>query len=322
MFATRVVHEAHDGRDAYCKFATIENFIAGYWAFINRAPYSGWESHVDTGGDFIDFIGPIYTPSAGYAAKVRALEPEAIRMLDAATGAGPSTSTTGARKLGTIILDPGHGGVAKVGGSSPNNAISVSGVKEKKLTLDFCMILRDALTDQAKAAGEQIKVVMTRTSDVNVGIGDRAALAGKHKAKALLCIHFNGAADKKVRGAETYFAAAENGNTNLAADKAFAGAVQSAWMKGLKAIDPAAKDRGLKPDTQCTHGVLGLLKDHALGNGNRTDKCVAAYMEAEFITNPNVDKLLISGADAVANRTKVLGTLAAEIRKQMAALPG
>ncbi|NEJ47645.1 glucosaminidase domain-containing protein, partial [Rhizobium leguminosarum] len=47
-FATRIQYEAHDGVDFYCKFATIENFITGYWVFLNRSPYSGWEAHVST----------------------------------------------------------------------------------------------------------------------------------------------------------------------------------------------------------------------------------------------------------------------------------
>ena len=41
-FATKVEFEAHDGVDFYCKFATLENFINGYWRFLERAPYSGW----------------------------------------------------------------------------------------------------------------------------------------------------------------------------------------------------------------------------------------------------------------------------------------
>src|SRR5262245_53019027 len=39
-----------------------------------------------------------------------------------------------AGKKGTIVIDPGHGGNAEVGGSSHNNATSPSGVLEKTLT--------------------------------------------------------------------------------------------------------------------------------------------------------------------------------------------
>ncbi|TVV72053.1 glucosaminidase domain-containing protein [Sphingomonas solaris] len=37
-FATRVDHAAHDGADAYCRFASVEAFIGGYWAFLARRP--------------------------------------------------------------------------------------------------------------------------------------------------------------------------------------------------------------------------------------------------------------------------------------------
>jgi N-acetylmuramoyl-L-alanine amidase len=315
LFATKVMFTAHDGPDAYCKFATLEQFISGYWAFIDRAPYSGWETHIATPEDYIRFIGPIYTPSAGYADKVIALMPEAAAML--LEGASPATGSSGAKDIGTLVLDPGHGGTAIVGGSSPNNAISVSGVKEKKLALDFCLILRDLLIAQANAAGQKIKVVLTRTSDVNVGIAQRAALAGTHQASAFVCLHFNGGV-ASAQGAETFFAAAANGNLNEAEDKAFATGVHAGLIAGMRAIHPTAKDRGVKPDNQTGPGVLGVLRDTALGNTGRPKKCLGAYIEAEFITNPTIDKLLISGPNALANRTKLLDSVAKAIRGEMA----
>ncbi|AHE53903.1 N-acetylmuramoyl-L-alanine amidase [Sphingomonas sanxanigenens] len=322
-YASKVRYEAHDGVDNYCGFATLEGFIAGYWAFIGRAPYTGWESNVDTPERFIRFIGPVYTPSTGYAEAVIKLMPEAQALLSAASdaGAAEATPTSPVKDLGTLILDPGHGGTTKVGGSSPNNAISVSGVKEKKLALDFCLILRDLLIAQAAAAKQTIKVVLTRTTDVNVGIAARAAFASTHKAKALVVIHFNGSTNAAASGAETFFAAASNGNTNLADDKAFATAVHAGLLKGLRAVNPATKDRGVKPDDQTGPGALGVLRDTALGNTNRPKKCVACYIEAEFITNRTVDKLLVSGPDAIANRTAVLADVAKAIRGHMAGLP-
>ena len=314
--ATKVKYKAHDGEADYCKFATLENFVRGYWVFINRSPYSGWETHVATPEDYIRFIGPIYTPTSGYAEKVIALMPEAAKLL--AEGAAPVMGpTAGAIDLGTVVLDPGHGGETTVGGSSPNNAISYSGVKEKKLALDFCLILRDEFMKQASAANQTINVVMTRTTDKNVGIADRAALAGANKARAFVCLHFNGHADRAITGAETFYAAASNGNVNEAQDKAFAGAVHAGLMAGMKAINPAAKDRGLKPDTATGKKVLGVLRDTSLGNVGRPKPCLGAYIEAEFITNKQIDTLLVSGPDAVPNRTKVMAAVAKAIRAQL-----
>lgn len=313
-YATPVSYEAHDGVDKYCKFATIESFINGYWAFINRAPYSGWEEHVSSGEEYIKFIGPIYTPSAGYVDKVLALVPEAKELLDNASATPVITAeTTTLPLLGTIVLDPGHGGTSTVGGSSPNNAISASGVKEKKLTLDFCLILQDSLKKAAAKKSKQIKVVLTRTGDVNVGVVARAKFAATHQADLFLCIHFNGSGDKTVRGVETFFRAKVNVNLNLAEDMDFANVVNASLFDSLNSLGTGAKNRGVKPDTQTGPGKLGVMNDNSLGNNTRPIMCRSCYVELEFITNPPVDKLLISGPSALGNRQVIMNNLAKTI---------
>jgi N-acetylmuramoyl-L-alanine amidase len=325
-FATKVKYEAHDGADFYCQFATLESFINGYWAFLNRSPYSGWESNVSTPEQFINFIGPIYTPGPKYADKVLKLLPEAEDRLKAVSTSGvvvSLASNAAAKDLGTIVIDPGHGGTKNLPGSDANHAISVSGVKEKKLTLDFCLILRDEIIRQAGKKGEKVQVVLTRDADVNVSGYNRAQFALQHLAKLFLCIHFNGWDTTAMRGTETYYRAKENGNINLAEDMAFAQAVQGALYDTLKGLDPGAKDRGIKPDNSGNpkYPGFGVLNDKSLGNDKRPDPCRAAYIEAEFITNPAVDKLLISGADAISNRTKAMAAVAKACLDQMRSIP-
>lgn len=304
-FATRVDHAAHDGRDGYCSFLSIAAFIAGYWAFLARRPYAGWEGFADDPEGFIRFIGPIYTPTPGYADRVLALLPEAERLLAQVD-------------LGTIVLDPGHGGAANLPGSSANNAVSALGVTEKALTLAFGLTLRDALRDQARAAGERLTVLLTRDADVNLAGAARAGLAGRAGARAFLSLHFNGAGDRTLRGTETFWRAAENGNVNTAPDITFARAVQAGLMAGWRAIDPAARDRGAKPDTRSGPRALGVLNDRALGNVGRARPAVAALAEIEFITHPGVDRLIASGAAADANRAVIAASLATAIRGAMA----
>jgi N-acetylmuramoyl-L-alanine amidase len=305
--ATKISFEAHDGVDFYCKFATLESFIKGYWAFINRAPYNGWKDHAASGEDYIKFIGPIYTPTAGYADKVLQLVPEAKALLESAGSGDPIPIPTGA-SLGTIVIDPGHGGDADLGGSKANNATSLSGVKEKKLTLDFCLNLRDSLEKEAAAKGKPIKVVLTRTVDKNVGIRDRAKFAKTHEADLFLCLHFNGHENKTIRGVETFFRDQNNLNRNEDID--FANKVNKSLFDSLKAIGPGATNRGVKPDTLSGPGSLVVIKDEHLGNQNGHVKCRACYVELEFITNPKVDELLVSGPNAEQNRGVVMGNLA------------
>jgi N-acetylmuramoyl-L-alanine amidase len=45
--------------------------------------------------------------------------------------------------------------------------------------------------------------------------------------------------------------------------------------------------------------------------------CKSAYIEAEFITNRAVDRLLVSGDDVIANRTKLMAAIAKVIRAHM-----
>ena len=222
--------------------------------------------------------------------------------------AGPITATATLPSLGTIVLDPGHGGTANLAGSKANNATSFSGVKEKQLTLQFCQILQESLQKLAQQKNKQIKVILTRTKDVNVGIRARAKFASTHKANLFICLHFNGLENRSVRGVETFFRA--NGNLNRQQDLDFATVVNDSLFASLKSIDAQAKNRGVKPDTSSGPGGLAIIKDELLGNVNRPDKCRACYVELEFITNQKVDNLLISGPNALPNRSLVMGNLA------------
>jgi len=79
-FATKVWYEAHDGGEFYCKFASLEDFVAGYWLRLDRHPsYAGWRNRAATPEGFFGFIADIWAPPAGnpgYKPKVLALYAE------------------------------------------------------------------------------------------------------------------------------------------------------------------------------------------------------------------------------------------------------
>ena len=84
-FATPVDYAAHDGPDKYCAFADVGAFVAGYWRFLGRAPYAGWEERANDDEEFIEFVGAIYCPGCvGYAEKVLNLRGEARTLLGGA----------------------------------------------------------------------------------------------------------------------------------------------------------------------------------------------------------------------------------------------
>src|SRR6516162_4810546 len=64
-----------------------------------------------------------------------------------------------------IVIDPGHGGI-------DNGTRAASGEMEKTIVLEFCLTLRDKIEKVGK-----YRVVMTRTEDNFVPLGDRVALA-------------------------------------------------------------------------------------------------------------------------------------------------
>jgi N-acetylmuramoyl-L-alanine amidase len=203
-------------------------------------------------------------------------------------------------KTGTIVIDPGHGGLHDVGGSSHNNAISASGVLEKNIVLRMAFLVREQLALQAAAGGHNLTVFMTRDKDVNLGLAARADVAKKNKADLFLSIHCNGF-NKKTRGTETLISPASV-NPHHTADRAFAQQIQSAVFGAISHHDAKAVDRKVKDQK------LGVLKRADLGSKTR-----GCLLELEFIDVKAVDELLNIGP----NSPQVRKEIAEEIAKEM-----
>jgi N-acetylmuramoyl-L-alanine amidase len=131
--------------------------------------------------------------------------------------------------MSIVVIDPGHGGSKSVGGSSPNNAVSPSGLLEKDLTLDIAL----RLAPLVEARGHQ--VFLTRDTDVNAGLSQRAQVARDREAVAFLSIHLNGF-DGRVQGTET-FVHSNSGEVSTALAK---------FVQRLVLAVTAHPDRGVK----------------------------------------------------------------------------
>lgn len=82
QMASPIVYNAHDGVTKYVKFPSVDIFIEGYWHFINRYPYKGWEKYKEDGEGFLRHIVKSgYCPDAGYVQKVLSLHKEAKELL-------------------------------------------------------------------------------------------------------------------------------------------------------------------------------------------------------------------------------------------------
>ncbi|WP_407520654.1 N-acetylmuramoyl-L-alanine amidase [Methylobacterium oryzisoli] len=118
--------------------------------------------------------------------------------------------------MATIVLDPGHGGKHKIGGSSPNNATGPNGLKEKKVTLKVGIAAKKALD------GSGHTVILTRDEDENLGIVERAKVAKDNDAAVFISIHFNApGGSTPAQGTETWI-----GTGHTAMSRGLADAVQ------------------------------------------------------------------------------------------------
>lgn len=165
-----------------------------------------------------------------------------------------------------VVLDPGHGGTAKIGGSSPNNAQGPNGLQEKDLTLDLA-------TRTAALLSASARVIMTRTSDVNLSLADRAAVARANQADVFVSIHLNGFHDASVDGTEVWISRSASDASTQLADEV---------LTELAAVTQAP-NRGVR---RSDLGVL-LPARHAPA----TAACLA---EVAFLTNPGEARRLAS----------------------------
>jgi len=97
------------------------------------------------------------------------------------------------RGLRTVVIDPGHGG-------AETGAIGPAGTMEKELTLAISRALAERLSSELG-----VRVALTRTDDVDLGLVERSAFANQNKADLFLSVHLNSTARGDARGAETYF---------------------------------------------------------------------------------------------------------------------
>lgn len=168
--------------------------------------------------------------------------------------------------MAIIVLDPGHGGTAKLGGSSPNNAVSrPRGLLEKHLTLAVARRAKAAL----QAAGHA--VWLTREEDVNVALSARAGLAARKRADVFVSIHFNGWTTPTAQGTETFsWPGAPSRSERLS---------RAVLAEAVKAT--GHRNRGAKTET---FGVIDPARHLAI--------TAACLVELSFITDPAEDARL------------------------------
>ena len=173
----------------------------------------------------------------------------------------------------TILIDPGHGGVD----------IGASGVmsREKDLTLQIALRLQRILNKMG------YRVYVTRNTDRKIELVDRARAGNSIKADLFISIHMNAAANRSVRGIETFALTApgapSSGSSKVGYDKhpgnsALWNSYALAWNVQNQLVTKLnAADRGVK---QARFVVL------------RESRCPSILIECGFISNRYDEKLL------------------------------
>lgn len=190
------------------------------------------------------------------------------------------------RLVGTIVLDPGHGGM-------DGGAVSEDGIIEKDLNLQLALKLRDMLV------AEGFDVVMTRETDVSIHDPDkttihaqkesdlvnRVALANSYPDAVLVSIHMNKFTQTKYWGAQVFY------SKNHEESAAIAGLIQSQIKENLqpenhREIKPAGKEIYLLskvtiPAVIVECGFLSNAQDAAnLSNPDYQDKFAGCIRDA------------------------------------------
>ena len=116
-----------------------------------------------------------------------------------ATGPGPlaPTARDTSKSFSTVVVDAGHGG-------KDNGAYRKFGGAEKLATLDVAKRLSRKLHES------DLKIVMTRSTDVFIPLEQRVAIENAQKNSIFVSIHFNDSRRRGIHGFETYYHSANS----------------------------------------------------------------------------------------------------------------
>jgi N-acetylmuramoyl-L-alanine amidase len=119
-------------------------------------------------------------------------------------------------KVRRVVIDPGHGG-------HDTGAIGKQGTREKDITLAISKKLAEELRERG------LEVIMTRDDDRYLKLEARAELANEARGDLFISVHCNSAANRKLRGVETY-------TLNISSDR---------YSIRLAARENASSERGI-----------------------------------------------------------------------------
>ena len=115
-----------------------------------------------------------------------------LLLLLVATASPAQKKQKGKEKPFTMVIDPGHGGVDP-------GALGKS-AKEKDINLSVSKLF----ADMVKEKHPEVKIIFTRTTDVQIPLVQRANIANEANADLFISIHSNASKNRSANGCETF----------------------------------------------------------------------------------------------------------------------
>lgn len=194
-----------------------------------------------------------------------------------------------------VVLDPGHGG--KAAGTTGTGRYRQT--TEKHIVLNVALEVRKLLESKAS----DIRVVMTRTRDTDVGLNQRSVIANKAKAHLFVSIHCNSLANvkrdgPKIWGAETYVMSLNklDDNREIAQKENADILLEENYKEVYKGFDPSDPRATISIDLEQAKHLTGsiemakMVQKHLASTAGRKDKGVkqAGFWVICYNTMPSV----------------------------------
>ncbi|NLC65846.1 MAG: SH3 domain-containing protein, partial [Clostridium sp.] len=201
-------------------------------------------------------------------------------------------STIKMTKTPTIVVDAGHGG----SDSGASGYLNGNKIMEKTYTLDIALLLDQEL----KSRG--INSILTRSSDVYVGLSQRANVANNAKADLLVSIHHDYSSGPGPNGAFVMYPSYKNNSVSMST---ISESIEVSNKLKQSFLDLGFANRRNGPDTSISGKSLAVL---------RQTEMRSVLAEIGFISNPS---------DAAKLNDKVLQkALAKRMAEQLASYFG
>ncbi len=174
-----------------------------------------------------------------------------------------------ARRVGTICLDPGHGG------KDPGKQ---SGKQQEKT---YTLLLAKELSSQLTRAG--FKVTLTRSTDEFVDLSNRPEKARKNSADLFISLHFNADNTSSLKGSQIYcMTPARTSSTNAGGEGANTGAFVGNKSDSRNIMLGYQVQRSLLKSLGLEDGGVRRARFAVL----RSAEMPAILIEGGFMTNP------------------------------------